>query len=143
GGPLPLSALRMPCADGYRGAFVVHWSDHGTGDPADDRLWAINSLDLDSYVWGVAEAPNDLPPEAAKAMAITERTFAWDKVEGSRFQIDGFDISSSSSFLPPGYPGGTQLYLGYDAEAADVVAGVQDTEGHIRTYGNEGAILAT
>src|SRR5207253_2776834 len=62
---------------------------------------------------------------------------------GSHFKIDGFDISSSSSFLPPGYPGGTQLYLGYDAEQPALVTGAQDTAGHIRTYGNEGAILAT
>ena len=134
--------LSSPCDDRYRDFVVVHWSDHATADPTDDRLWVVNRVNLEAYVWGIAEAPDSLPPEAQAALAVTARTYAEDKVEGSRFKVDGFDISSSSGFLPPGYPGATQLYLGFDAERPNLRAAAQATAGDIRTYGTEGAVLA-
>ena len=143
GGPVRALDLSAPCHDRYRGSVAVHWSDHGTADTTDDRLWVVNNLRLESYVWGIAEGPDDLPAEAAKALAITARTFAWDKVEGSRYKVDGFDIASSSAFLPEGFRGATQLYLGQDAERPALRAGAMATASRVRTYGGEGAILAT
>jgi stage II sporulation protein D len=142
GGTVRLLDLLTPCFDRYRDQLVVHWSDHGTPATDDDRLWAINAVNIEGYTWGVAEGPADLPVAAADALAITARTYAADKVESSRFKVDGFDISSSSVHLPPGYPGGTQLYSGFDGERPALRGGADRTAFRIRTAPGEGAILA-
>jgi stage II sporulation protein D len=91
-------------------------------------LQAINTIDLEKYLYGVlpAEIGASAPTEALKAQACAARTFAVKNM--GRFAADGFDIDDTNR---------SQSYAGYDGETTRCCAAVDATRGLVMTYRGE------
>lgn len=111
----------------YRGSIEIRLDASG-------RLIAVNHVDLETYVAGIAEEKGQgWPVEGLKALAVAARslgdaTMSWY----GRNQADGFDICAT---------GNCQVYLGYDGEEPAMRRAAAETAGRIRTYKGS-AILA-
>lgn len=94
----------------------------------DAALSAINTVDLEDYLYGVLapEMGADAPPEALKAQAVASRTFAL-KNRG-HFAADGFDIDDSTR---------TEQYDGLEGQTPAVQSAVDATRGQVLTYNGE------
>lgn len=110
----------------YRGTMQVRASG--------SRLWAINHVDLETYVQGIAEEKGaGWSDEALKVLAVASRTLAVaTRTWYSKHQTNGFDICPTAQ---------CQVYLGYDGEEAGMTRAAKATSGEILTYDGK-AILA-
>lgn len=99
----------------------------------DGSLWVvISNLDMQSYLYGLAEVPSSWPDEVLKVQAIAGRSYAAEKI-------------SRSGLLRPdcscGLVGhqGDQVYVGYEKEAGASgdrwVAAVNATDSLVAAYG--------
>jgi len=108
----------------YRGSLRVLY-DEGS-------LAAVNTLDLEEYLYGVvgAEMGTDAGQEALKAQAVVSRTYALSRIRPEA----PYDVTDDTS---------TQLYQGYEAElvpgAAKVKEAVDATRGQVIFY--EGKLI--
>ncbi len=108
------------------------------------------SLDLDDYVYGIAEVPTSWHPEALAAQTLAARTYA----------LHRFLTYENVSLRSPGQPGLTtdrkaqcwchvvnttadQVYKGRAGEAASWVAAADATAGRVITYRGPGAASFT
>ncbi|HEX7097587.1 MAG TPA: SpoIID/LytB domain-containing protein [Acidimicrobiales bacterium] len=85
----------------------------------------VNTLDMQQYLYGLAEVPSSWPIEAQRAQAIAGRTYAWRRVQNPRNAE--YDILSSTS---------DQAYSGYDKESAGGgwITAVDSTNGQVLTF---------
>ena len=105
----------------YRGRLTIRYST------ASEKVWAINTLPLEQYVWGMAEIKGTGPMEYNKVMTTSFRTYGY------------FWLYESTKNLPEGFivdaTPGNQLYRGYDYEEAypRIKEAAQMTRGNILT----------
>ncbi|MCL1874185.1 MAG: SpoIID/LytB domain-containing protein [Clostridiales bacterium] len=87
------------------------------------NLFAINVLDLELYLYGVLgpEMGAGAPAEALKAQAVASRSIALAMRSGAK----AYDVTNDTR---------TQVYQGYSAESAAVLAAVDATFGQILCY---------
>ncbi len=102
----------------YRGFLTVR-------QEADTTLRVINTVGLESYLYGVipAEIGSHVPEEAMKAQAIAARTYAL-KNRG-KCAADGFDLDDTTH---------CEGYFGVDGETAASNAAVDATRSEVLTY---------
>ena len=97
-------------------------------------LWAINYLNIESYVKGIAEEPNTWPREGQRTLAVAARTYALNKLKYStRWDSENFDLDATM---------GSQYYLGVDAERSNLVAATDHTKGRVVTYNGKIIVAA-
>ncbi len=73
-----------------------------------DRIWVINALPLEHYVWGMGEITGTGPEEYNKVMTTIFRTYGYWKIKWStKYADQGFKVDATP---------GNQLYYGYDWE---------------------------
>jgi len=113
------NANGWPSGDGgarYRGTLRAI---HATGG-----FKVVNRLPLEGYLRGVVprESPSSWPQAALRAQAVAARSYA---VRGIKDQGD-FDLFCTTA---------SQVYNGYDGEAASSNAAVKATAGVVPTYG--------
>lgn len=96
--------------DHYRGKIKIQHSnttDNEANEGASRRIWIINMLPLEHYVWGFGEIGGGIE-EHSKAMLVAARTYArWYIEYATKWAEEGFHILSTSS---------SQIYYGYDYE---------------------------
>ena len=103
----------------YRGSLLIY--------PAAGGLTVVNRLGVEEYLYGVVpcEMPSSWPAEALKAQAVAARTYALNAVLNSSGKL--YDLNSDQS---------SQVYGGYDREAASTDSAVDATRGMVITYQN-------
>ena len=97
--------------DHYRGKIKIehsNTSDNQTQEGTSRRIWVINMLPLEQYVWGFGEIGGGVEQHSL-AMIVTARTYArWYLQAGvNKWAEEGFNVLSTS---------GAQIYSGYDYE---------------------------
>jgi len=98
------------------------------------RLWVINELPIEYYVWGMGEATNSSPMEYLKALSVAYRTYGYWKVKnGTTYEKEGFHVTDTGS---------SQVYGGYTREnnQPNIVAAAKATTGTVVKYGDRIAI---
>jgi hypothetical protein len=97
--------------DQYRGKIKIqHSYTQDNQDQEGDlrRIWVINELPLEHYVWGFGEIGGGVQQHSL-AMLVTARTYArwYLQPTVTRWNEEGFNVLSTS---------GSQIYSGYDYE---------------------------
>ena len=96
--------------DNYRGKIKLQYSESGdneTQEGGSKRIWVINALPLEHYIWGFGEIGGGVT-EHSKAMLVAARTYArWYMEYSTKWAAEGFHLLSTSS---------SQIYRGYDYE---------------------------
>ena len=106
----------------YRGYIEARFS-------SSNFLWAINVINIEDYVKGIAEEPNSWPREGQRTLAVAARTYALNKkFYNTRWDSENFDIDATM---------GSQYYLGFDAERSNLVAATDYTKGQVVKYGGK------
>jgi SpoIID/LytB domain protein len=97
----------------YRGSLLAAINEDGT-------FTVINTLDLESYLYGVVprEMPASWPKEALAAQAVAARTYAMSRL--GQFEAEGFDVFDTTK---------DQVYGGASAEHKNSTAAVELTRG--------------
>lgn len=105
----------------YRGRMEIRYSESGGG------LWAINHVDLETYVAGIAEEKGaGWPVEGLKVLAVAARSLAAATMDWyARHHANGFDICPTGS---------CQVYLGFDGEEPAMTKATRETAGQILTH---------
>jgi len=118
--------------DHYRGKIKVQHSyteDNDTFEGSARRIWVINTLPLEHYLWGYGEMSSGGVPQHAKALIVAARSYArWHIAYGTRWTDEGFNILSTSS---------SQIYNGYDYEVdhSFIPEAARATNGIVMKYG--------
>ncbi len=101
----------------YRGELVVLVDD--------DRLTAINHVDIEEYLYGVVpcEVPHTWPTHALMAQAVAARTYALYIKHKSLAKI--YDVHATTA---------SQVYGGFDREELATRFAVDQTRGQVLTY---------
>lgn len=88
-------------------------------------LTAINTIDLEEYLYGVvpSEMPQSYETEALKAQAVAARTFAMTKL--GAHTASGYQLCDTTA---------CQVYKGYSGEATTTSNAIDDTAGIIICY---------
>ena len=96
-----------------------------------DRVWIVNELELEDYLKGIAEVPNNWPLEARKAQVVAARTFALRRMDTPKADI--FDIYDDTR---------DQVYYGYNYEIdkPGIVQAVEATTNIAVLYGGQPAL---
>jgi len=102
-----------------------------------NKVWAVNELDLEDYLKGIAEISQTDPIQHQKTMIVAARTYAdYYILKGGKRGTDEVYILNSTS--------NDQLYKGYAREtvAPAVVAAVNATRGEMAFYNGSPIITA-
>ncbi len=111
----------------YRGHMEARRSSTGL-------LWAINVINIEDYLNGIAEEPNSWPKEGQRTLAVAARTYVLNKkLYGTSWDAQNFDIDATM---------GSQYYLGFDAERSNLVTAVRDTRGQVVKYAGKVIVAA-
>lgn len=112
----------------YRNILELRYNEHK------DRVWVINEISIEQYLYGLAETSDVSPSEYQKALVTAARTYAYANAR--------YDVSDRGEFMHVNAYADDQVYRGYEHEAASptIVQAVVDTRGSIVTYGGELAI---
>jgi len=95
------------------------------------RAWVVNELELEDYLKGLAEVPDNWPKEALKAQVIAARTYALrNKLDPKADIFDLYDDVRS------------QVYLGFNSEIQkpNQKIAVEETKGLVVKYKGELAL---
>jgi peptidoglycan hydrolase-like amidase len=117
--------------DNYRGKIKLKYYNNPDGL---DENWAINTLPLEQYLWGIGEIQATGPSDHNNVMVTMFRTYGYWKLKFStKYIAKGFVVTADTS---------SQLYYGYDWETAhpNIKTAADDTFGKIVMYGNEIAL---
>ena len=118
--------------DRYRGDIKLRFYDSPvTGQ---DRIWIINTIPLEHYVWGMGEITGIGPDEYDKVMTTIFRTYGYWKIKWStKYADQGFKVDATA---------GSQVYLGYDWEIThpDIRKAAEATRGKLVMYDREVAL---
>jgi hypothetical protein len=118
--------------DRYRGDIKLRYYDSPESDG--DRVWVINTIPLEHYVWGMGEITGTGPDEYDKLMTTIFRTYGYWKIKWStKYADQGFKVDATA---------GNQVYLGYDWEVThpDIRKGAEATRGTLVMYEREVAL---
>ena len=92
--------------DRFRGSIRLRHYDSPEADG--DRIWVINKLPLEHYVWGMGEITGTGPESYNQVMTTIFRTYGYWKIQWStKYAAQGFKVDATS---------GSQIYYGYDWE---------------------------
>src|SRR3989344_738069 len=93
-----------------------------------NNVWVVNILELEDYLKGIAEVPDNWPVESQKAQMVAARTFAAKKRLAPRADI--FDLYDDTR---------DQVYYGYNYEVQkpNLVAAAEATRGLVIKYNGE------
>ena len=99
-----------------------------------DRVWLINELPIEQYLYGLAETSNISPHEYQKALVTAARTYAYANAR--------YEVTERGEYMHVNAYADDQVYRGYEHEedSPTIVQAVKDTQGMIVTYDNELAI---
>ncbi|PID52810.1 MAG: hypothetical protein CR972_00130, partial [Candidatus Moraniibacteriota bacterium] len=114
----------------YRGKIKLRYSNNNSVK----RIWVINELPLEQYVWGMGEITGTGPMEYNRVMTTSYRTYGyWKILYSTKYAIEGFDVNATP---------GNQLYRGYDWEKRypRIRKAAEDTRGRIVTHAGDVAI---
>ncbi len=115
----------------FHGAMEIVYSSKS------NKIWAVNELDLEDYLNGIAEISSTDGVEYQKALVVAARTYAQYYIEkgGKRGTDEVYILNNTSS---------DQLYKGYAREilAPSIVQAVNDTRGEIITYNGNPIVSA-
>jgi len=105
----------------YRDEIILRYADT-TG-----RLWTINRLPMEHYLWGIAETSNISPLDYIKSIIVAARTYALYHFENP-YKYNGYFTMQATT--------ADQLYRGYNSEVRSprVVQAVNETKGQVVTY---------
>jgi len=120
--------------DRYRGDLRVRYYDSSVADA--DRIWVINILPLEHYVWGMGEITGTGPSEYNKVMTTIFRTYGYWKLKWStKYADQGFKVDATSA---------SQIYYGYDWEVThpEIRKGAEATQGQLVMYNGKIALTA-
>jgi peptidoglycan hydrolase-like amidase len=108
----------------YREELILRQADT-TG-----RLWLINRLPMEEYLYGIAETTNGAPLEFIKANLVAARTYAL------YHQLNPYKYNG---YFTVQYTTADQYYRGYGSELRrpNIVAAVDATKGQVITYQND------
>lgn len=118
--------------DRYRGDIKLRYYDSPEADG--DRVWVINTLPLEHYVYGMGEITGTGPDEYDKVMTTIFRTYGYWKLKWStKYADQGFKVDATS---------GNQIYYGYDWEVThpDIPKAADATRGTLVMYDREVAL---
>ncbi|MBU2529705.1 MAG: SpoIID/LytB domain-containing protein, partial [Elusimicrobia bacterium] len=98
------------------------------------RLWIINNLPLEHYLWGIAETSNLSHINYIKSIIVASRTYALYHYERNTKYSGYFHMRATTA---------DQLYRGYNSEVRRprVKQAAQETAGQVITY--QGDIVVT
>lgn len=114
--------------DHYRGKMALRISDDKS------EIWAINTLPLEHYIWGMGEITGEGPAEYNRTMTTAYRTYGYWKIKYStKYAKQGFKVTATAS---------SQVYYGYDWETThtNIRSAAEATRGTIVMYKGEIAI---
>jgi len=108
----------------YRDGIILRQADT-TG-----RLWIINRLPMEHYLWGIAETSNLSHIDYIKSIIVAARTYALYTYESNTKYGGYFHMRTTTA---------DQLYQGYVSEIQRprVVQAVNETKGEVITYNNK------
>jgi hypothetical protein len=118
--------------DKYRDGIRLRYYDSPEADS--DRIWVINVLPLEHYVWGMGEITGTGPAEYNRVMTTIYRTYGyWKVLYSTKYAPMGFKVDATS---------GSQIYYGYDWEVThdNIRQAAEATRGRIVTYNSEPAL---
>ncbi|HBI33685.1 MAG TPA: hypothetical protein DEA43_00360 [Candidatus Moranbacteria bacterium] len=95
------------------------------------RVWVINELPLELYLWGYGEMSTGGIEHLAKTMMVAARSYArWWVEYATKWDMAGFDLIASPV---------NQIYNGYDYELTHsfIPDAAQKTNGIIMKYGSD------
>jgi len=101
--------------------------------PKTDKVWLINELPVEEYLYGLAETSDVSPLEYQKALLTAARTYAMYHVNrGTKHANEFYTVDAKYD----------QVYRGYGQEARspNIVKGIAATRGYIVTYDGKLAI---
>jgi len=112
----------------YRDGIILRQADT-TG-----RLWVINRLPMEHYLWGIAETSNISPLDYIKSIIVAARTYATYHYLNP-YKYNGYFTMQATT--------ADQLYRGYQSELRRprVVQAVNETKGQVLTY--QGDVVVT
>ncbi len=102
-----------------------------------NKIWAVNELNLEDYLKGIAETVQGDPTEYQKAMTVAARTYIYYYLlKGGKHGTDEVYILNNTT--------SDQLYKGYAREtlAPSIVEAVNGTRGEIISYNGSPIISA-
>ena len=114
----------------YRGKIKLRYSNNNSVK----RIWVINELPLEQYVWGMGEITGTGPTDYNRVMTTSYRTYGyWKILYSTAYAVEGFDVNATP---------GNQLYRGYEWEQRypRIRAAAEDTRGKIVTHDGDVAI---
>ncbi len=116
----------------YRDNIKLRYYDASGSDR--DRIWVINYLPLEHYVWGMGEITGTGDRDYNRVMTISYRTYGYWKIKYStKYASRGFKVNATP---------GNQLYYGYvwETKYARIKKAAKVTRGKIVMYGHRIAI---
>jgi len=99
------------------------------------RIWTINTLPLELYVWGIGEITATGPKQYNKLMATAFRTYGYWKLQNSTtYAAQGFTVVATPA---------NQIYSGYkwEQQYPRIREVAMETQGKVVTYDNEVILL--
>jgi peptidoglycan hydrolase-like amidase len=88
------------------------------------KLWVINELPLDTYLLGLAEGANGMPPEYLKTLATAARSYAlWHLLRGTKHANENYTLNATTDQVYRG--------VGFEKRAVDPVAATRATYGQV------------
>ncbi|MDX9856135.1 MAG: SpoIID/LytB domain-containing protein [Candidatus Moranbacteria bacterium] len=137
----PIPSAEYDDYNNYRGKIELRYTNSSKnsaiyGDGITKRIWVINELPLEQYVWGMAELNLANVAEHNKVMVTIFRTYGKSKTEiTTYYDALGFDLLSTPS---------SQKYNGYDYEISRLAIrnAAIATNGKIVTYKGKTALTA-
>ncbi len=114
--------------DEYRGKVKLRYS------PISKKVWIINKLPLEQYIWGMGEITGTGPMEYNKVMTTAYRTYGyWKILYSTKFATEGFKVNATP---------GNQLYYGYEWESTHnrIKQAAKETRGKIIKYNDDIAL---
>ncbi len=123
----PVSWLPGANDNKFRGKLELRFT------PKTDKVWIINELPIEAYLYGIAETSNSSPQEYQRALLTGSRTYAMYHIERGTKHANEFYIVDATY---------DQVYRGYGAEIrnSNVIAAINATRGQIVTYNGKLAI---
>jgi hypothetical protein len=118
--------------DRFRGSIRLRHYDSPVADG--DRIWVINKLPLEHYVWGMGEITGTGEEQYNRVMTTIFRTYGFWKIEWStKYAAQGFKVDATS---------GSQIYYGYDWEITHdrIRAAAEVSRGTLVFYDGEVAL---
>lgn len=108
----------------YRDEIILRLAD------TTSRLWVINKLPMEHYLWGIAETSNISPLDYIKSIIVASRTYAAYHYQKNSKYGGYFHMRATTA---------DQLYRGYNSEVrrSRVVQAVNETKGEVLTYGGD------